>query len=49
LTWNASDETAALELHDHLVDGGWGDLEKALEVGLSRGLTVDQMVGMEER
>lgn len=27
-------EAEALELHDHLVDAGWGDAEEVLEIGL---------------
>lgn len=42
------DEAALLELDDHLMDGGWGDTEVALHVGLGGRLFVQTFVGVDE-
>jgi hypothetical protein len=42
------DEALTLQGEDHLVNGGWGDLEVGLEVTFSRWSAVDLCVGVDE-
>ena len=49
LTWNTADQTALLELDNHLVNSGGRDLEEPLEVGLGGRSSVQQRVRGDER
>lgn len=49
LAGNTADQTSPLELDDHLVDGGRGDLEEPLKIGLGRRPSVQQRVRRDER
>ena len=48
LAGESTNQTAALELDDHPVDGWRGDAEELLDVGLGGGATVEQDVGVDE-
>jgi hypothetical protein len=45
---SSSNELAALELQDHLMDGWRGDAEEGLHVGLCRRPTIQDRVGVNE-
>ena len=49
LTGDTADQTSPLELDNHLVNGGRGDLEEPLKIGLGRRLSVQQRVRGDER
>ncbi len=44
----SSDEPAALEREDHLVDGRRADMESALQIGFGRGPTDDLSIGVDK-
>jgi hypothetical protein len=43
-----ADQAGAFQGQDHLVHGGWSDLEMALHVGLGRGTAMNARVGVDE-
>jgi hypothetical protein len=48
-TGGALDEAGAFEGKDHLMDGGRGDAEEALQVGLGGWSGMDAGIGVDER
>lgn len=49
MSWSAAQESAAFQCEHHLVNGGRGDGEEPLHVGLSGRAGVDLRIGMNER
>jgi len=45
----APDQASTFESEDHLVDGGRGDAEMALDLTFGRGTPIDARVGIDER
>jgi hypothetical protein len=43
------DQALTFQGEDHLMNGGWGDLEVGLEVTFSRRSAVDLRVGVDKR
>jgi len=46
--WLASDQAGSHECEDHLVDGGRGDAEMALHIGLGRRASEYARIGVDE-
>jgi hypothetical protein len=49
LAGDPDDQTSSFELDDHLVDGGWCDLEELLEIGFGGWSSIQQGVRGDER
>lgn len=49
LAGDTADQTASFEFDDHLVDGGWRDLEEPLEIGFGGWASIQQGVRGDER
>ena len=46
--WFSADEAGSLEIDDHLMDGGWGGLKMALDIGFGGSLSEDARIDVDE-